>query len=86
MHPLALTVKIDDSNLFADIRVQRYALAAAHAAVGIMLEPAKSSASPSDYTEATEPAQLLVKAMSEILMQVRRETLIEAANSISNLR
>jgi hypothetical protein len=72
LNPIALAVKVSDSALCADSAVQNYAVAAAHAAVSLLC-PCEGNASPSDYTDATKPAEGLVKAMSNYLMQVRRE-------------
>jgi len=85
LNPLALSVKVDDATLHADIRVQNYAVAAAHAAVAILYPDHHTAACPSDYTDATGPANKLVRAMSDVLIQVRRETLKEAAHAIGGI-
>jgi hypothetical protein len=79
LNPIALAVKVSDSALCADSAVQNYAVAAAHAAVSLLCPcEGKGIASPSDYTDATKPAEGLVKAMSNYLMQARREAGVDA--------
>jgi len=77
LNPRALSVKVDDAALCAHAYVQRYAVAAAHAAVSTLYPGPHAAASPTDYTDAAKPAGELVKRMSDLMMQVRKETLQE---------
>lgn len=86
LHPKALAVKVDDSRLHADIRVGNLAIAAAHAAISSLYQHPGPAPAPSDYTDATKPAEVLVKAMSNYLMEARREAFREAQHTIQDIR
>ena len=85
LNPHALAVKVDDAALCSHAFVQRYAIAAAHTAISTLYPGPHAAACPSDYTDATDPANKLVAAMSDILMQVRRETLREVAHTVGGM-
>ena len=83
----AYSIVIDDSALHAHAHVRGYVVLAAQAAVTALFPstPEKHPL-PSEFAEASEPVKTLMADLSRILLQVRKEALEEAANSIRSLR
>ncbi len=90
MNAAHIVKAIDDPQtaLHAHVHVRPQAIAIAHAAICALLSASSPPdiASPSDISESYDMARKLVKAASDNLMQVRRETLTAAAHTLFDLR
>jgi hypothetical protein len=76
-----------DTGMHAHAAVRPQAIAIAHAAVAVLM-PISSPpppASPSEIMEAYDMARQLIRAASAYLLQIRRETLEDAARTVARL-
>jgi hypothetical protein len=89
LRPDLLVAALDDqaTALHADVRVRREAITAAHAALAALpLPTASTTPAPSEISAAYATAQTLVRNLSSILAQVRKDTLLEASRTVADLR